>query len=115
MKFCNMEITFIGDIMLGRFVREKYEEKPYSLVSHDVIEKTEKSDLTIANLESPITNQRSDNSLAFAGDAKLLSELSWINLFSLSNNHINDFGETGILETITYSKSEKKGQNVKGL
>lgn len=95
-----MKVSFVGDVMLGRFVREEYEKQPYTLVRSDVYEKVKDSDFVVANLESPLTDEISKNSLAFAGNAQLLDELKWINLFSLSNNHINDFGEKGISDTI---------------
>lgn len=108
-----MKISFIGDIMLGRFVQEKYNSQRYDLVNSDVRSKVLDSDVVIANLESPITDEKSQNSLAFAGDAKLLSELEWINLFSLSNNHINDFGDKGITDSI--KKLEDKGFKHNGI
>lgn len=95
-----MKLTFIGDIMLGRFVSDKYKEKQYDIISKGVQDRIKESDFVVANLESPITTQVSNNSLAFAGDSCLLSQLKFINLLSLSNNHINDFGEEGISETI---------------
>lgn len=95
-----MKITFIGDIMLGRFVREKYLSGKYELVHPDVRDIVRNSNCVVANLESPITDEESPNSLAFAGNASLLSEFKWIDMFSLSNNHINDFGDIGITDTI---------------
>lgn len=96
-----MKISFIGDIMLGRFVQEQYHTQKYNLISENVLSEIKKSDYVIANLESPITDCESTNSLAFAGSEDMLSELEWINCFSLANNHINDFGENGMLDTIS--------------
>lgn len=95
-----MTISFIGDVMLGRFVKEKYDNQPYDLLNADIKDLLEKSDYVIANLESPITEEKAENSLAFAGDYNLLKEVKIVDLFSLSNNHINDFGEKGIEDTI---------------
>lgn len=86
--------------MLGRFVSDKFKAEPYDIVSKDIQDKVKESDFVVANLESPITTQKSENSLAFAGDGSLLNQLDWIDLFSLSNNHINDFGEEGISGSI---------------
>lgn len=93
-------ISFLGDIMLGRFVQEKYNSQKYELVSPEIRKIIGDSDFVVANLESPITSEESQNSLAFAGDASMLSEFKWIDMFSLSNNHINDFGDIGITDTI---------------
>lgn len=86
--------------MLGRFVGDKYNATPYEIVSEDVKKVAKGSDYVIANLESPITTKNSTNCLAFAGNASLLEQLRWVDMFSLSNNHINDFGEEGITETL---------------
>lgn len=95
-----MNLTFIGDIMLGRFVRDKYQQLPYELVSDEVKTELCKSSYVIANLESPITNIKSTNSLAFAGDESILEQMKWVSCFSLANNHINDFGKQGMADTI---------------
>lgn len=93
-------ISFIGDIMLGRFVYEKYAKQAYRLVSDEALRLLSSSDICIANLESPITSQKTDDSLRFAANADLLTQFNFVNCFSLSNNHINDFGERGMRETI---------------
>ena len=106
-----MKISFIGDIMLGRFVREKYEKKPYDLVDKQVVSLFDSSDYVIANLESPITDEEESDSLKFAGKASLLEQFDWIDFFSLSNNHINDFGEKGMEDTMFYLNEYKIGHN----
>lgn len=108
-----MKITFIGDIMLGRFVREKYEKKTYNLISDPVKLVLAESDYIIANLESPIIDSDESDSLKFAGSAQLLDQFRCVNCFSLSNNHINDFGERGMTDTIEALKS--KGIEYNGL
>jgi len=96
-----MKLSFVGDIMLGRFVRDKWNHKEYNLFSDALLSFISKSDYVFANLESPVTDIESQNSLAFAGDKRLLSQCKWIDCFSLSNNHINDFGREGIEDTIS--------------
>lgn len=88
-------ISFIGDIMLGRFVAEHFTIKPYQLISGDLIEELKSSDVRIANLESPVSSVESEDSLRFAANPKLLDQFKWVDCFSLSNNHINDFGIQG--------------------
>lgn len=95
-----LNISFLGDVMLGRFVAEQYSLKPYSLISDDVVTELLKSDVRIANLESPITSIESEDSLKFSAKQELLEHFKWVNCFSLSNNHINDFGVRGMTETI---------------
>ena len=93
--------------MLGRFVAEQYNTKAYKLISDEVVTELMKSDIRIANLESPIYGGKSDDSLKFAADEDLLDQFKWVDCFSLSNNHINDFGTQGMIETITSFKRKE--------
>lgn len=107
------KIQFVGDIMLGRNVAQKFKEKPYDLISEEVINKLAKTDVRIANLESPITSVEDDDSLKFGGNKEILQQFSWVDCFSLSNNHINDFGHQGMMDTI--SNLKRAGINNNGL
>lgn len=94
------KLTFLGDICLARSLRDTLD--PGLLVDNDIRDSLEQS-FVIANMESVL---RSDNDpdcdhLDFQGDPRLLSGLSCVNLFGLANNHINDFGDLGIDETIS--------------
>lgn len=93
-------VSFIGDVMLGRFVAEKYSKAPYQLIDSQLLDKLRDSDFYIANLESPIKETASNDSLKFSGNKELLEQFKWIDCFSLSNNHINDFGEPGMKATV---------------
>lgn len=106
-----IQISFIGDIMLGRFVAEKYAEKRYQLVSDNLLKSVKEADIRIANLESPISSQSTDDSLRFAASADLLEQFKWVDCFSLSNNHINDFGNQGMKETIEALDAKSIGHN----
>lgn len=106
-----MNIVFLGDVMLGRFVRERYEKNAYNLVSDSVRSYIENSNYVIANLESPVTNEEESDSLKFAGSEDLLEQFKWVDCFSLSNNHINDFGEKGMRDTIESLNKKEIGYN----
>lgn len=99
-----IKLSFVGDIMLGRFVADKYREKSYKLFSDSVLSRLNDSDYRIANLESPVVTCESTESLRFAADPILLHEVKWVDCLSLSNNHINDFGTKGMEETIRHLK-----------
>lgn len=104
-------INIIGDIMLGRFVAERYVELSYQILSYEVQKELLNTDIRIANLESPISSQSTDDSLRFAANANLLEQFKWVDCFSLSNNHINDFGSQGMKETIEALNSKSIGHN----
>lgn len=96
-----MKISVLGDVMLSRLIGEKYEKTKYSIVSEDVKKKLHNSDYVIANLESPILNTGGDfDHLVFNAKKELLNEFDFVNFFSLANNHINDCGEEGIIDSI---------------
>lgn len=96
------QITFIGDVMLGRMIGSKYDKQPYNIVAQELQDVCKSSDLTIANLESPVTVTKDLDAdhLQFVGSEPILKEFSFVNLFTLANNHINDAAETGMDETI---------------
>lgn len=108
-----MKITFIGDIMLARMVGSKYAQQPYKIVSDEIVDNiVHSSDLIIANLESPLPdNHETEDHLQFDGNVAALNELKWIDLFSLANNHINDCGEQGMIDTINHLEEKEFGHN----
>lgn len=106
-----IKVSFIGDIMLGRFVAEKYTERPYQLVSEELVRALSEADVRIANLESPISSQETNDSLRFSANAELLEQFNWVDCFSLSNNHVNDFGTQGMTETLAALDAQGITQN----
>lgn len=106
-----IKLSFIGDIMLGRFVAEQNKKANYNLVADAVRLKIAETDVCIANLESPVVKSNSEDSLKFAADKELLSQFKWVDCFSLSNNHINDFGTEGMTETIDALESKNIKHN----
>lgn len=110
------KISFIGDVMLGRVIGQRYGKQKYAIVEPALREKiTEGADLVFANLESPVANksQTEGDHLQFRGNPDTLDELKWIDAFTLSNNHITDCGTDGITETIEIL--EQKGFKHNGI
>ena len=90
------KLIILGDIGL---VRDDF-NKPLML-SEDLKKKLS-STITIANLEAAVTNTNLDKDLdimQFVQSSESLKSTSFINAFSLANNHINDLGFNGIDET----------------
>ena len=98
-----MKLTFIGDVMLGRMIGSKYAKQPYKVVADELINKAREADYVIANLESPVVKEAKTDGdhLQFKGNPDVLDTLTWIDAFSLSNNHINDCGNLGMDETVS--------------
>lgn len=111
-----VKISFIGDVMLGRVIGQRYGKHKYSIVEPTLRDNiTEGADLVFANLESPVVykSQTEGDHLQFRGNPDILDELNWIDAFTLSNNHITDCGTEGITETIEIL--EQKGFKHNGI
>lgn len=94
-----MKFLIAGDLVIN---------KPYKSLDKNLISFFESSDFNIANLEAPITNKntqilktgpylKSNENLTL----DFLSSLN-ISLVTLANNHIKDYGEEGVLDTIAW-------------
>lgn len=108
-----MKISFLGDICLARLIQAKYSKKKYQIVSQELIDLLNNSDYVIGNLESPICKYaRSDGDhLSFRGAPEMLRPFEFIDYFSLSNNHINDCGTSGMTETMDNLESYNISHN----
>jgi len=100
-----VNIILVGDTMLGRSVLIKAIDKennpnyPFLLVSDYL----SGSDLVFANLESPVISDcpRFEHGFTFCSEPKMLEGLAFsgINIVTLANNHILNFGQKGLMET----------------
>jgi len=102
-----INITFTGDVMLGRNVNPVLYEDPQPFKG--VINLTNNTDLTVINLESPITNSTNprDKLITFKADPKFTKSLkeAGVDVACLANNHIMDYGEKGLNDTIQNLKA----------
>lgn len=101
-----MKIAFLGDI----YIDGEYLKCNSNLLS-GIKEKIKSADFVIANLEAPITN--SVHKISKIGPnlkMKKLPEdvLNMIDAFSMANNHIMDYSNEGLNDTISYLKSKNK-------
>ncbi|SHN00966.1 CapA family protein [Polaribacter sp. KT 15] len=102
-----MKLSFIGDIMLGREVGEKSLISKNKIVSKEVEQIISKSKFVVANLEAPISqNIEEDDIMTFIAKPETLTEVDFVDVFSLANNHINDAGTNGIVESIKFLENQ---------
>jgi len=114
-------LTFTGDVTLGGKDDERSspdsfdnvaKEKGYDYFFANFREMFEQDDLTVSNLEGPLTDRkagRSSKKHAFRGQtdfAEILA-IGGIDAVSLSNNHTGDYGKQG--ETSTREALEQNG------
>src|SRR5690606_4140300 len=98
-----MKILITGDIVIS---------KPYSFsqISDEIRDVFSQSDYNIVNLEAPVTNSESKiikTGPHLKSDKKstieVLKDLN-IDLCTLANNHVLDYDEQGVLDTINFCK-----------
>ena len=110
-------LNFVGDCTLGRNHLHMYKEsfdEMYAATGPDYfLEKVrhvfEADDLTIVNLEGPLTTSnpiQADKSYCHKGDPAYVSILSGssVEVATLGNNHILDYGKSGAEETMQVLK-----------
>ena len=103
----NVNITFTGDVMMGRGVDKHIKENRN--VFAGIINLTKSSDLTVINLESPLT----DSNDGINKEILLKTNPSYTNIIkeagidlaTLANNHIVDYGTTGLFDTMNNLKN----------
>jgi len=105
-------INIGGDVFLGRRVEPIAIESPESLIDKKILELFTNSDFNILNLESPLTTAGSRDQLTKTGpnlkaspDTVPVLRLLNTNLVTLANNHIYDYKETGLSDTLSICES----------
>jgi poly-gamma-glutamate synthesis protein (capsule biosynthesis protein) len=104
-------INITGDLFLGRRIETIAVENPEALFDAGVIKLFESSSLNIINLESPLTDAGDKDKIIKTGPhlkaspktIKALDQLN-IHLVTLANNHIYDYGDRGLTDTLLLCK-----------
>jgi poly-gamma-glutamate capsule biosynthesis protein CapA/YwtB (metallophosphatase superfamily) len=102
-----VSVLAVGDIMLSRYVATKSKiAGDYNFPFLKVSEKIRSADIAFGNLESPITPGKEVliNEMVFRTDPEVAVALhdAGFDVLSLANNHMPDFGEKGIKDTVKY-------------
>jgi len=98
-----VELVAVGDILLGRSVEERMNqygaEFPFAFTGNLL----RSADIALGNLESPLSTRGEpiDKRFLFRAHPRNLAALSWagIDIVSLANNHLLDFGEGAMTHT----------------
>ncbi|WP_315787843.1 CapA family protein [Fischerella sp. JS2] len=105
----SVTLAFIGDVMLGRGVNEEITHTAAECLWGDVLPILRGADAVIANLECAITQHthkcgRTAKVFYFRADPAAVEVLRIANIqcVSLANNHILDFDDQGLLDTLKY-------------
>jgi len=97
-------IGLMGDVMIGRGVNIAISDKGYTYPWGNVLPLLKNTDINIINLEAALTNStkkilKTFNFKASPDKIKTLTEAS-ITVANLANNHVLDFSEEGLMETL---------------
>lgn len=110
-------LSFVGDISLADnwYIMPKYDErgkKIYGILSKDVVDIMTDSDIMVANNEFTISNrgEKLPNkyyTFRAAPDRLAIYQEMGIDLVTLANNHVYDFGEEAFNDTLEYLEQYK--------
>lgn len=97
-------LGFAGDTMLGRLVNKKIDHAGYKYVWGNALPLLKKTDINIINLETTLTKSEKRvpkvfNYKAAPDKVKSLQEAN-IHVVNLANNHMLDFSDEGLIETV---------------
>lgn len=109
----SININIAGDLFLGRRIEPIAKDNPASLFDKEIITLFRNADFNIINLESPLTDAGVEYQISKSGPFLKASpstvgalNLLNINLVTLANNHIYDYGDKGVADTINVCKSQ---------
>ena len=100
-----ISVVAVGDLLLGGSATEKVNREGFTypfLKTKDLIQQ---ADIAMANLEAPLTDrgeQHPDKKYTFRVPPSAATDLkqAGFDLMTLANNHIGDYGEQGVLDTL---------------
>ena len=99
-----VSLLAVGDVMLSRMVGSRMLENGYEYPFEKVAEDLQAAAITFGNLESPIIAGRPIESgeMVFRADPEVAPVLADVgfDVLSLANNHIRNFGQDGLAETL---------------
>ena len=100
-----MSLLFLGDVMLGRLVNRELARRPPEYVWGNTLYLLRQAAAVFINLECAVTDwgePAPGKRFCFRTDSKNVEALrvAGVRAASLANNHIMDFGDTGLLETL---------------
>ena len=97
-------MAFTGDVIFAGNVETILKTNGYDYPYREIAELLQKPDFTIANLETPITTrgdqQQKQYTYRSSPDALPAFKAAGFDIVNLANNHILDYGQDGLLDTI---------------
>jgi len=106
-----LKFIFVGDVHICDKIERSYEFTNL-LAGKKIYEYFKASDLVIANLEAPISDRGKANifkhtSLRISSDMSNAIHLLGVDVCSLANNHMKDYGKDAYVDTLNYLKKSR--------
>jgi poly-gamma-glutamate capsule biosynthesis protein CapA/YwtB (metallophosphatase superfamily) len=117
-----VKFAFVGDVMWASTVETRLKENGYDYPYKNVKDILQKPDITVANLETPITTrgEAQNKMYAYRSSPEGLPSFkeAGFDIVNLANNHILDYGLEGLMDTFSHLdrsgiKKIGAGRNVK--
>ncbi|MDP4284298.1 MAG: CapA family protein [Bacteroidota bacterium] len=104
MNYDQLVIGLTGDVMIGRTVDSNTSREGYRYVWGNVLPLLQSTDINIVNLETTLTNSnkmvtKTFNFKASPDKIKCLKD-AHVTVANLANNHILDYSQEGLIETL---------------
>ncbi|MFZ5634306.1 MAG: CapA family protein [Bacillota bacterium] len=105
-------ISLVGDVLLAAGVGEAVAAYGPDYPWRDVAGVLRESDLAVANLECSISNRgdpEKDKQFTFRASPRVLKGIvnAGVDVLTLANNHVLDFGQAAMLDTINFIRENK--------
>lgn len=108
-----IQLVFAGDILLDGFVGSQIDRFGNEFPFKKVAPILKKADMAFANLETPVSirGKAAEKTFAFRSKPDTLKGLIYAGIdgVTLANNHILDYGQQAMLDTITHLNRQKIG------
>ena len=105
-KVSNTTLTMglAGDVMIGRLVNDHLAHVPSKYIWGDMLPLLKNQDVNLINLEAALTNSETivPKVFNFKADPCYVQTLvdASVDVVNLANNHVRDYGDEGLLETV---------------
>lgn len=101
-----LRLRFVGDVIAGRFASDGFREFRAGAFESKALRHWLQGDLVLANLETPVVSKLPERGPPgtgsyFGAESRMLEPISQLGFthFGLANNHAEDLGMAGLLET----------------
>ncbi|WP_249897794.1 CapA family protein [Paenibacillus sp. PK3_47] len=113
-----ISLVFAGDILLDGFVGDQITRYGVNFPFAKVAPVLKKADLSFANLETPVSvrGKAAEKTFAFRSRPETLGGLGYAGIdgVTLANNHILDYGQQAMLDTLIHLDRNKIGHTGAG-